>query len=185
MGICVKTLKKMYKQFDIPQRLHYWSRPDIYFDVKDVVDCTALTKSAREVIYNLVLKLKPKDMRVERDVVIHTKPMTIKYKDDNFVEKSVDMDGVDLKVDFYFPDYNTGFYYHSFFYYKSICKVDANSSIPSNWGEYLRRFKNDVQLMPFIPLKSFKNTYCDLEWGAKRMIERAISGEYLQEILQN
>ena len=38
MGVCVKTLKKMYKQFDIPQRLRPYNRPDIYFDVKEVID---------------------------------------------------------------------------------------------------------------------------------------------------
>ena len=50
MGVCVKTLKKMYKQFDIPQRLHYLSRPDIYFDVKQC-DCTTLKKSVADRIY--------------------------------------------------------------------------------------------------------------------------------------
>ena len=63
MGVCVKTLKKMYKQFDIPQRLRPYNRPDIYFDVKEVIDCTGLKKSAREVIYSYILKYKPKNMR--------------------------------------------------------------------------------------------------------------------------
>lgn len=182
MGICVKTLNKMYKQFNIPQRLLYWSRPDIYFDVNEVVDCTTLKNDMREWIYTEILKRKPKDMRVERDVVIRTEPMTIKYSyrrdDDKWVEKSVDMDGVDLKVDFYFPDYKTGFFYDDFHHFKSLCKNSSTSVIPIAWESYLRQFKNEVKLMAFLPFKSLEDRYIDIEFMAKSMIDRAISGEY-------
>ena len=148
MGISVKTLNKMYKQFDIPKRLRSDDRPDIYFDEKQVVDCTTLYKSAREVIYAEILKQKPKDMRVERDVIVRTEPMTIKFNyynnDNKYVEKSVHMDGVDLKVDFYFPDYKTGFYYDEFYYYKSLCKYGLDGSNPANpndWARYLQKYR--------------------------------------------
>ena len=180
MGVCVKTLKKMYTQFDIPQRLSPYSRPDIYFDVKELVDCTGLKKSARETIYSLILKHKPKDMRVECDVVVRTEPMTIKFKDEKCVDRTAEMNGIDLKVDFYFPDYKTGYYYDTSLYYKSSCRADADSRTTkvNLWAEYLRKFKNDIKLMTFIPFKSLENTYCDLEFAAQSMIDRAISGEY-------
>ena len=178
MGACVKTLKKMYTQFDIPQRLSPISRPDIYFDVKELVDCTGLKKSARDVIYGFILKHKPKDMRVECDVVVRTEPMTIKFNDEKWTVRTADMKGADLKVDFYFPDYKTGFYYNTNFYYKSICKFDTDSRTANLWSEYLRKFKNDIKLMTIVPLKSLENTYCDLEFAAQSMIDRAISGEY-------
>ena len=182
MGICVNTLNKMYKQFDIPQRLWSYSRPDIYFDVKEVVDCTTLNKDARECIYAEILKRKPKDMRVERDVVIHTEPMTIKFSycnnDHKWVEKTVDMDGADLKVDFYFPDYKTGFFYDDIHYFKSLCKKGGRSGDSSQWSEYLRKFKNGVKLMAVSPIKSLEDKYVDIEYMAKSMIDRVISGEY-------
>lgn len=183
MGICVKTLNKMYEQFDIPKRLQPSNRPDIYFDVKELVDCTRLNKDAREAIYSEILKRKPKDMRVERDVVIRTEPMTIKYSyrrdDDKWVEKSVDMDGVDLKVDFYFPDYKTGFFYYDFFYFRSLCKKNLDYSVkPYWWGDYLRKFKNGIKLMAAIPIKTLEDRYVNIEFMAKSMIDRAISGEY-------
>lgn len=182
MCIGVKTLNKMYKQFDIPQRLSYWSRPDIYFDVNEVVDCTTLRNDMREWIYTEILKRKPKDMRVERNVVVHTEPMTIKFSylnnDDKWVEKTVDMDGADLKVDFYFPDYKTGFYYNDHIYFKSLCKNSSTSVISIAWESYLRRFKNEVKLMAFPPFKSVEDRYIDIEYMAKSMIDRAISGEY-------
>lgn len=182
MGICVKTLNKMYKQFDIPQRLWSYSRPDIYFDTKELVDCTTLNKDAREAIYGEILKRKPTDMRVERDVVVHTEPMTIKFSyrnnDDKWVEKTVDMDGVDLKVDFYFPDYKTGFYYDNTHYFKSLCKKDIRSGVSSQWSQYLRQFKNGVKLMSVLPIKTLEDRYVDIEFMAKSMIGRAISGEY-------
>ena len=182
MCIGVKTLNKMYKQFDIPQRLWSYSRPDIYFDVKEVVDCTTLNKDAREAIYGEILKRKPKDMRVERDVVIRTDPMTRKYSyrrdDDKWVEKTVDMVGVDLKVDFYFPDYKTGFYYDNTHYFKSLCKKDIRSGVSSQWSQYLRKFKNGVKLMSVLPIKTLEDRYVDIEFMAKSMIGRAMSGEY-------
>ena len=181
MGICVKTLNKMYKQFDIPQRLWSYSRPDIYFDTKELVDCTTLNKDAREAIYGEILKRKPKDMLVERDVVVHTEPMTIKFSyrnnDDKWVEKTVDMDGVDLKVDFYFPDYKTGFYIDDLGF-RSLCKKGGSTGISSLWSEYLRKFKNGVKLMAVCPIKSLEDRYIDLEYMAKSMIDRAVSGEY-------
>lgn len=180
MCIGVKTLNKMYKQFDIPQRLWSYSRPDIYFDVKEVVDCTTLNKDAREAIYGEILKRKPKDMRVERDVVVHTEPMTIKFSyrnnDDKWVEKTVDMDGVDLKVDFYFPDYKTGFYCCDLGF-KSL--IDNKSSgHPGHWSSYLKQFKNNVKLLEVLPIKTLEDRYVDIEFMAKSMIGRAISGEY-------
>ena len=182
MGICVKTLNKMYKQFDIPQRLWSCDRPDIYFDTKELVDCTTLNKDAREAIYGEILKRKPKDMRVERDVVVHTSPKTINYSyrnnDDKWVEKTVDMNGADLKVDFYFPDYKTGFFYDDFLYFKSLCKKGRRSGGPSQWSEYLRKFKNGVKLMAVSPTKSLEDKYVDIEYMAKSMIDRVISGEY-------
>lgn len=181
MGICVKTLKKMYDQFDIPQRLYYRDRPDIYFDVKQLVDCTGLKKDAREVIYAEILKRKPKDMRVQRDVVIHIEPMTINFKsrDKNgkYIKRSVDMNGVDLKVDFYFPDYKTAFCYNSFYYFKSLSKDNVNSFICSGWCQYLSEFKNEIKLMTVIPVKSVEDRCVDIEFMAKSMIDRAISGE--------
>lgn len=180
MGICVKTLNKMYKQFDIPKRL--FLRPDIYFDVKQLVDCTTFRKEAIEWIYAEILKRKPKDMRVQHDVVIHTEPMTINFmsydKNGKYIKRSVDMNGVDLKVDFYFPDYNTGFFYDDLGF-KSLCKKNSvGSRIPSKWSSYLRQFKNKVKLMPVMPMKSMEDRYIDIEFMAKSMIDRAISGEY-------
>ena len=103
MGISVKTLNKMYKQFDIPKRLCSSSRPDIYFDVKQLVDCTTFGKKAREWIYDEIIKRKPKDMRVEHDVTIRTEPMTIKFRchnnDGKYVEKSVPMFEIQIKLE--------------------------------------------------------------------------------------
>lgn len=182
MGICVKTLNKMYKQFDIPKRLCSHTRPDIYFDVKQLVDCTTFRKEAIEWIYAEILKRKPKDMRVQHNVVIHTEPMTIKFRyhnnDGKYVEKSVDMDGVDLKVDFYFPDYKTGFFYDDLGF-KSLSKNNSvGSRTPFHWSSYLKKFKNDVKLMPVFPTKSVQDRYIDIEFMAMSMIDRAISGEY-------
>jgi hypothetical protein len=157
-----------------------YTRPDIYFDVKHVVDCTTLKKGAREAIYGEILKQKPKDMRVDRDVVIHIEPMTIKfhyYTDDRkYVEKTVDMDGVDLKVDFYFPDYKTGFYCCDLGF-KSL--IDNKSSgHPGHWSSYLKKFKNNVKLLEVLPIKTLEDIYVDIEFMVKSMIDRAISGEY-------
>ena len=177
IGISIKTLRKMYKQFDIPQRLFSYSRPDIYFDVK-AVDCTGLKKSVRETLYSLILKYKPKDMRVEQNVIVHTEPMTIKFRDNNFKTKTANMNGTDIKVDFYFPDYKTAVCYDTFCYYESACKDDVKSGTASGWSEYLRKFKNDVKLMTFIPFESFNDTHFDLIFSAKSIIDRVISGEY-------
>ena len=177
MGISVKTLRKMYKQFDIPQRLLPSFRPDIYYDVK-AVDCAGLKKSVRETLYSLILKYKPKDMRVEQNVIVRTEPMTIKFRDNNFNVRSADMNGTDIKVDFYFPDYKTAVCYDTFLYYESACKDDVKSGTASGWSEYLRKFKNDVKLMTFIPFESFDDTHFDLIFSAKSIIDRVISGEY-------
>ena len=177
MGISVKTLRKMYKQFDIPQRLLPFSRPDIYHDVK-AVDCAGLKKSVRETLYSLILKYKPKDMRVEQNVIIHTEPMTIKFRDDNFKVRTANMNGTDIKVDFYFPDYKTAVCYDTFYHYESVCKDDVKPNTASGWGEYLKRYKNDIKLMIFIPFESFDDTHFDLIFSAKSIIDRVISGEY-------
>lgn len=181
MGICVKTLNKMYKQFDIPQRLWSSSRPDIYFDEKHIVDCTTFNKEGREWIYNEILKQKPKDMRVDRDVVVHIEPMTIKFRyrnnDDKWVEKTVDMDGVDMKVDFYFPDYKTGFYYDDLGF-KSLCNKGNKLGVSNSWSSYLKQFKNEFKLMAVPPIQTFEDRYIDINYMAKSMIDRAISGEY-------
>ena len=101
-------------------------------------------------------------------------------KDEKCVDRTAEMNGIDLKVDFYFPDYKTGYYYDTSLYYKSICRADADSRTTkvNLWAEYLRKFKNDIKLMTFIPFKSLENTYCDLEFAVKSMIDRTISGEY-------
>lgn len=181
MGICVKTLNKMYKQFDIPKRLWSGSRPDIYYDVKGVVDCTTFNKEGREWIYNEILKQKPKDMRVDRDVVVHIEPMTIKFRyrnnDDKWVEKTVDMDGVDMKVDFYFPDYKTGFYYDDLGF-KSLCNKGNKLGVSNSWSSYLKQFKNEFKLMAVPPIQTFEDRYIDINYMAKSMIDRAILGEY-------
>lgn len=177
MGISVKTLRKMYKQFDIPQRLLPFSRPDIYHDVK-AVDCAGLKKSVRETLYSLILKYKPKDMRVEQNVIIHTEPMTIKFRDNNFKVRTANMNGTDIKVDFYFPDYKTAVCYDTFYHYESVCKDDVKPSTASGWSEYLKRYKNDIKLMIFIPFESFDDTHFDLIFSAKSIIDRVISGEY-------
>ena len=181
MGISVKTLNKMYKQFDIPKRFLSWNRPDIYYDVKGVVDCTTFNKEGREWIYNEILKQKPKDMRVDRDVVVHIEPMTIKFSyrnnDDKWVEKTVDMDGVDMKVDFYFPDYKTGFYYDDLGF-KSLCNKGNKLGVSNRWSSYLKKFKNEFKLMAVPPIQTFEDRYIDINYMAKSMIDRAISGEY-------
>lgn len=181
MGISVKTLNKMYKQFDIPKQLWSFSRPDIYYDVKHVVDCTTLNKEGREWIYNEILKQKPKDMRVDRDVVVHIEPMTIKFRyrnnDDKWVEKTVDMDGVDMKVDFYFPDYKTGFYYDDLGF-KSLCNKGNKLGVSNSWSSYLKKFKNEFKLMAVPPIQTFEDRYIDINYMAKSMIDRAILGEY-------
>ena len=177
MGISVKTLRKMYKQFDIPQRLLPYSRPDIYRDVK-AVDCAGLKKSVRETLYSLILKYKPKDMRVEQNVIVRTEPMTIKFRDNNFKVRTANMNGADIKVDFYFPDYKTAVCYDTFFYYESVCKDDVKPNTASGWSEYLKQHKNDIKLMIFIPFKSFDDRYFNLTFSAKSIIDRVISGEY-------
>lgn len=177
MGICVKTLKKMYKQFDIPQRLYYRSRPDIYFDVLHC-DCTTLKKKISDRIYDNIMKIKPKDMRVEHNVVVHTEPMTIKFEDENYVIRTAEMNGTDLIVDFYFPDYKTAFY---------CCLNDivlTNDDVHVGhinvWSEYLKRFKNGVKLIPFVPMFSPYDRQFSMRSAAQTMIDRAISGEYNQ-----
>lgn len=180
MGICVKTLKKMYKQFDIPQRLYYLSRPDIYFDVRQC-DCTTLKKSMADGIYGYILKNKPKDMRVERNVYVRTDPMTISYKveeGNKVITKYAKMDGTDIKVDFYFPDYKTAFYCG--LDEVSLTKDDVNSGMINLWSYYLRSNNNSVKLIPFIPMRTPDAGQLNLESGALTMIDRAISGEYIQ-----
>ena len=177
MGISVKTLRKMYKQFDIPQRLLPYSRPDIYRDVK-AVDCAGLKKSVRETLYSLILKYKPKDMRVEQNVIVRTEPMTIKFIDNNFKVRTANMNGTDIKVDFYFPDYKTAVCYDTFYHYESVCKDDVKPNTASGWSEYLKQHKNDIKLMIFIPFKSFDDRYFNLTFSAKSIIDRVISGEY-------
>ena len=177
MGISVKTLRKMYKQFDIPQRLLPYSRPDIYYDVK-AVDCVGLKKSVRETLYSLILKYKPKDIRVEQNVIVRTEPMTIKFRDNNFKVRTANMNGTDIKVDFYFPDYKTAVCYDTFYHYESVCKDDVKPGAASGWSEYLKQHKNDIKLMIFIPFKSFDDPYFNLTFSAKSIIDRVISGEY-------
>ena len=177
IGVSVKTLRKMYKQFDIPQRLFSDFRPDIYFDVK-AVDCTGLKKSVRETLYSLILKYKPKDMRVEQNVIVRTEPMTIKFRDNNFNVRTANMNETDIKVDFYFPDYKTAVCYDTFLYYESACKDDVKPGAASGWSEYLKRHKNNIKLMIFIPFESFDDTHFDLIFSAKSIVDRVISGEY-------
>ena len=177
MGICVKTLKKMYKQFDIPQRLYYSSRPDIYFDVLHY-DCTTLKKKISDRIYDDIMKIKPKDMRVEHNVIVHTEPMTIKFEDENYVIRTAEMNGTDLKVDFYFPDYKTAFY--CCFGDVVLTNDDVNVGHINVWSEYLKRFKNGVKLVPFVPMFSPNDRQYSMRSAAQTMIDRAISGEYNQ-----
>ena len=180
MGICVKTLKKMYKQFDIPQRLYYSSRPDIYFDVRQC-DCTTLKKSMADGIYGYILKNKPKDMRVERNVYVQTDPMTISYKveeGNKVITKYAKMDGTDIKVDFYFPDYKTAFF--CCLDEVSLTKDNINIGMIYHWSDYLRSNNNSVKLIPFIPMRTPDAGKLSLESGALTMIDRAISGEYIQ-----
>lgn len=177
MGICVKTLKKMYKQFDIPQRLHYGSRPDIYFDVL-YCDCTTLKKKISDRIYEYIMKIKPKDMRVERNTVVHTEPMTIKFKDENYVVRTAEMNGTDLKVDFYFPDYKTAFY--CVMNDVVLTKDDVKVGHINVWCDYLKKFKNGVKLISFVPMFSPEDRQFSMKSAAQTMIDRAISGEYNQ-----
>jgi hypothetical protein len=177
MGICVKTLKKMYKQFDIPQRLYYRSRPDIYFDVLHC-DCTTLKKKISDRIYDDIMKIKPKDMRVEHNVIVHTEPMTIKFEDENYVIRTAEMNGTDLKVEFYFPDYKTAFY--CCFNDVVLTNDDVNVGHINVWSEYLERFKNGVKLIPFVPMFSPNDRQFSMRAAAQTMIDRAISGEYNQ-----
>lgn len=177
MGICVKTLKKMYKQFDIPQRLYYRSRPDIYFDVLHC-DCTTLKKKISDRIYDDIMKIKPKDMRVEHNVIVHTEPMTIKFEDENYVIRTAEMNGTDLKVEFYFPDYKTAFY--CCFDDVVLTNDDVNVGHINVWCEYLERFKNGVKLIPFVPMFSPNDRQFSMRAAAQTMIDRAISGEYNQ-----
>lgn len=177
MGICVKTLKKMYKQFDIPQRLYYRSRPDIYFDVLHC-DCTTLKKKISDRIYDNIMKIKPKDMRVEHNVVVHTEPMIIKFEDENYVIRTAEMNGTDLIVDFYFPDYKTAFY--CCFNDIVLTNDDVNVGHINVWSEYLKRFKNGVKLIPFVPMFSPNDRQYSMRSAAQTMIDRAISGEYNQ-----
>ena len=180
MGVCVKTLKKMYKQFDIPQRLHYLSRPDIYFDVKQC-DCTTLKKSVADRIYAYIMKMKPQDMRVERDVIVRIDPMTIHFYDycGDRITRCAKMKAVDMKVDFYFPDYKTAFYCNTLF--KDFFKdnVEQNGLI-NRWSEYLKSNHSNIKLMDFVPMRSPYVLEYNLEYAAKTMIERAVSGEYNQ-----
>ena len=180
MGVCVKTLKKMYKQFDIPQRLHYLSRPDIYFDVKQC-DCTTLKKSVADRIYAYIMKMKPQDMRVERDVIVRIDPMTIHFYDycGDRITRCAKMKAVDMKVDFYFPDYKTAFYCNTLFkdFYKD--NVEQNGLI-NCWSEYLKSNHSNIKLMDFVPMRSPDVLEYNLECAAKTMIERAVSGEYNQ-----
>lgn len=180
MGVCVKTLKKMYKQFDIPQRLHYLSRPDIYFDVKHC-DCTTLKKSIADRIYAYIMKMKPQDMRVERDVIVRIDPMTIHFHDccGDKITRCAKMKAVDMKVDFYFPDYKTAFYCNTLF--KDFFKdnVEQNGLI-NRWSEYLKSNHSNIKLMDFVPMRSPNVLEYNLEYAAKTMIERAVSGEYNQ-----
>lgn len=180
MGICVKTLTKMYKQFDIPQRLYYSSRPDIYFDVSEL-DCTTLKKSIADRIYGYIIKNKPKDMRVERNVYVQTDPMTISYKvreDNRVTTRYAEMGGTDIKVDFYFPDYKTAFY--CCWTDVLLTKDDVNAGNINLWSDYLRTFNNSIKLISFIPMRSpDARQYC-LEFAAQTMIDRAVSGEYNQ-----
>lgn len=180
MGICVKTLKKMYKQFDIPQRLNYSSRPDIYFDVSEL-DCTTLKKSIADGIYGYIIKNKPKDMRVERNVYVQTDPMTISYKvreDNRVTTRYAEMDRTDIKVDFYFPDYKTAFY--CCWTDVSLTKDDVSAGNINLWSNYLRTFNNSIKLIPFLPMRSPDARQYSLEFAAQTMIDRAVSGEYLQ-----
>ena len=180
MGVCVKTLKKMYKQFDIPQRLHYLSRPDIYFDVKQC-DCTTLKKSVADRIYAYIMKMKPQDMRVERDVIVRIDPMTIHFYDycGDRITRCAKMKAVDMKVDFYFPDYKTAFYCNTLFkdFYKD--NVEQNGLI-NRWSEYLKSNHSNIKLMDFVPMRSPDVLEYNSEYAAKTMIERAVSGEYNQ-----
>ena len=180
MGVCVKTLKKMYKQFDIPKRLYYQWRPDIYFDVKQC-DCTTLKKSVADRIYAYIMKMKPQDMRVERDVIVRIDPMTIHFYDycGDRITRCAKMKAVDMKVDFYFPDYKTAFFCNTVF--KDFIKdnVEQNGSVGS-WSSYLKKHKCNIKLMDFVPMRTPDAREYSLEFAAQTMIERAISGEYNQ-----
>lgn len=180
MGVCVKTLKKMYKQFDIPQRLRYLSRPDIYFDVKHC-DCTTLKKSVADRIYAYIMKMKPQDMRVERDVIVRIDPMTIRFYDygSDIITRSAKMNAVDMKVDFYFPDYKTAFFCNTVF--KDFIKDNVEQNGLINCGsEYLKSNHSNIKLMNFVPMRTPDAREYSLEFAAQTMIERAISGEYNQ-----
>ena len=117
-------------------------------------------------------------MRVEQSVIVRTEPMTIKFRDNNFKVRTANMNGTDIKVDFYFPDYKTAVCYDTFYHYESVCKDDVKPSTASGWSEYLKRYKNDIKLMIFIPFKSFDDPYFNLTFSAKSIIDRVISGEY-------
>lgn len=48
------------------------------------------------------------------------------------------------------------------------------------WSDYFRSNNNSVKLIPFIPMRTPDAGQLSLESGALTMIDRAISGEYIQ-----
>ena len=89
------------------------------------------------------------------------------------------MNAVDMKVDFYFPDYKTAFFCSTVF--KDFIKdnVEQNGSVGS-WSSYLKKHKCNIKLMDFVPMRTPDAREYSLEFAAQTMIERAISGEYNQ-----
>lgn len=165
LNISDKTLNRWCKKYDIPQRCSSWERPDIVFDVKQC-DCTSLKKSIADRVYDELLKIMPDGMRIERDTVVTIPPMTIRYEvneGNKVFTKHADMKAVDMKVDFYFPDYNIAFYCSTI--YGDLLKDDYNQNI-SMWHSYLYKH-SEFQLLPFTPVDMSDITKYSLSAAAK------------------
>lgn len=165
LNISDKTLNRWCKQHDIPQRCSSWDRPDIVFDVKQC-DCTSLKKSIADCVYAELLKIMPDGMRIERDTVVTIPPMTIKYEvhvGNKVLTKHADMKAVDMKVDFYFPDYNMAFYCSTM--YGDLLKDGYNHNI-GMWHSYLYKH-SEFQLLPFTPVDMSDITKYSLSAAAK------------------
>ena len=58
--------------------------------------------------------------------------------------------------------------------------ITEQNGLINRWSEYLKRNHSNIKLMNFVPMKSHDVLEYNLEYAAKTMIERAVSGEYNQ-----
>lgn len=189
LGLGPDKFNEMCEMYDIPERkIFYCNRPDLYFNVtvpdgkkvievdgELVVDCTSMQEKHLDHIYDFIMKHKPKDMRVERDVILDVDGSFVDYKTEKDERARSFINPIKIKVDLYFPDYNIAFY-HSLNDDK-LTKKDYQSSLPNCYSSYLKQSKSKIKLEGYMAMYTVTDGMWSLGAAADNILKRLSVGD--------